>query len=79
MLSMIMVQISGQIKNLRIVANLTAERDGELRKAALNCFASGYKILGMLKFSYGADLCRKKLIVLFFFWLEMSNLITILI
>ncbi|CAI9270888.1 unnamed protein product [Lactuca saligna] len=40
--------ISGQKKNLRIVANLTVERDGELKKAALNCFASGYKILGVL-------------------------------
>ncbi|CAH1448437.1 unnamed protein product [Lactuca virosa] len=39
-------EISGQLKNLQIVASLTAERDGELRKAALNCFASGYKILG---------------------------------
>ncbi|KAL4563558.1 hypothetical protein LXL04_027601 [Taraxacum kok-saghyz] len=40
------MQISGQLKNLQIVASLTAERDGELRKAALNCFAIGYKILG---------------------------------
>ncbi|KAI3495503.1 hypothetical protein L1887_37844 [Cichorium endivia] len=39
-------EISGQLKNLQVVASLTAERDGELRKAALNCFASGYKILG---------------------------------
>ncbi|KAL4584332.1 hypothetical protein LXL04_008931 [Taraxacum kok-saghyz] len=41
-------EISGQLKNLQIVASLTAERDGELRKAALNCFAIGYKILGIL-------------------------------
>jgi cytoskeleton-associated protein 5 len=32
---------------LQIVASLTAERDGEIRKAALNALATGYKILGM--------------------------------
>lgn len=40
-------QISGQLKSLQIVASLTAERDGETRKAALNTLATGYKILGM--------------------------------
>ncbi|KAK1424197.1 hypothetical protein QVD17_19518 [Tagetes erecta] len=39
-------EISGQLKSLQIVASLTAERDGELRKAALNCLATGYKIFG---------------------------------
>ncbi|XP_076948805.1 protein MOR1-like [Bidens hawaiensis] len=39
-------EISGQLKSLQIVASLTAERDGELRKAALNCLATGYKIYG---------------------------------
>lgn len=39
-------QIGGQLKSLQIVASLTAERDGELRKAALNTLAAGYKILG---------------------------------
>ncbi|GMH05428.1 hypothetical protein Nepgr_007268 [Nepenthes gracilis] len=39
-------EISGQLKNLQIVASLTAERDGEIRKAALNTLATGYKILG---------------------------------
>ncbi|KVH89565.1 hypothetical protein Ccrd_008447 [Cynara cardunculus var. scolymus] len=34
-------EISGQLKSLQIVASLTAERDGELRKAALNCLATG--------------------------------------
>lgn len=40
-------QITGQLKSLQIVASLTAERDGETRKAALNALATGYKILGM--------------------------------
>lgn len=40
------LQISGQLKSLQIVASLTAERDGELRKAALNTLATGFKILG---------------------------------
>uniref|UniRef100_A0A803LPT6 TOG domain-containing protein n=1 Tax=Chenopodium quinoa TaxID=63459 RepID=A0A803LPT6_CHEQI len=39
-------KISGQLKSLQIVASLTAERDGETRKAALNALATGYKILG---------------------------------
>ncbi|KAL8235581.1 hypothetical protein R6Q59_016662 [Mikania micrantha] len=39
-------EISGQLKSLQIIASLTAERDGELRKAALNCLATGYKIFG---------------------------------
>ncbi|KAA8519827.1 hypothetical protein F0562_014083 [Nyssa sinensis] len=39
-------EIGGQLKSLQIVASLTAERDGELRKAALNTLATGYKILG---------------------------------
>ncbi|XP_050225850.1 protein MOR1 isoform X2 [Mercurialis annua] len=39
-------EISGQLKSLQIVASLTAERDGETRKAALNALAAGYKILG---------------------------------
>ena len=44
---MIFSQISGQLKSLQIVASLTAERDGETRKAALNALATGYKILGI--------------------------------
>lgn len=32
---------------MQIVASLTAERDGEIRKAALNTLATGYKILGV--------------------------------
>ncbi|GKA64017.1 protein MOR1 isoform X1, partial [Tanacetum coccineum] len=39
-------EINGQLRSLAMVASLTAERDGELRKAALNCLATGYKILG---------------------------------
>ncbi|KAI4304346.1 hypothetical protein MLD38_039873 [Melastoma candidum] len=39
-------EISGQLKSLQIVASLTAERDGEIRKAALNTLATGYKVLG---------------------------------
>ncbi|KAE8656892.1 Protein MOR1 [Hibiscus syriacus] len=39
-------EISGQLKSMQIVASLTAERDGEIRKAALNALATGYKILG---------------------------------
>ncbi|KFK36460.1 hypothetical protein AALP_AA4G127500 [Arabis alpina] len=39
-------EISGLLKYLNMVASLTAERDGELRKAALNTMATGYKILG---------------------------------
>ncbi|KAF5944443.1 hypothetical protein HYC85_018520 [Camellia sinensis] len=33
--------IAGQLKSLQIVASLTAERDGEIRKAALNTLATG--------------------------------------
>ncbi|KAF2613516.1 hypothetical protein F2Q70_00008383 [Brassica cretica] len=39
-------KINGLLKHLNMVASLTAERDGELRKAALNTMATGYKILG---------------------------------
>ncbi|XP_038695975.1 protein MOR1-like [Tripterygium wilfordii] len=39
-------EISGQLRSLQVVASLTAERDGEIRKAALNTLATGYKILG---------------------------------
>ncbi|XP_051126055.1 protein MOR1 [Andrographis paniculata] len=39
-------EISGQLKSLQFVASLTAERDGDTRKAALNALATGYKILG---------------------------------
>ncbi|XP_050387830.1 protein MOR1 isoform X1 [Argentina anserina] len=39
-------EISGQLKSLQIVASLTAERENEIRKAALNTLASGYKLLG---------------------------------
>ncbi|CAH9141710.1 unnamed protein product [Cuscuta epithymum] len=39
-------EIGGQLKSLQIVSSLTAERDGELRKAALNALATGYKLLG---------------------------------
>ncbi|KAF9673107.1 hypothetical protein SADUNF_Sadunf11G0114300 [Salix dunnii] len=39
-------EISGQLKSLQLVASLTAERDGETRKAALNTLATGYQILG---------------------------------
>ncbi|KAF7820177.1 protein MOR1 [Senna tora] len=39
-------EITGQLKSLQIVASLTAERDGETRKAALNTLATGYKIFG---------------------------------
>ncbi|XP_028123837.1 receptor-like protein EIX1 [Camellia sinensis] len=38
--------IMGQLKSLQLVASLTAERDGEIRKAALNTLATGYKIFG---------------------------------
>ncbi|XP_077250058.1 protein MOR1-like isoform X3 [Tasmannia lanceolata] len=40
------VEISGQLKSLQQVAGLTSERDGELRKAALNTLATAYKNLG---------------------------------
>ena len=35
------------LKNLPFVAALTAERDGEIRKAALNTLATAYKNLDM--------------------------------
>ncbi|GJM92767.1 hypothetical protein PR202_ga09263 [Eleusine coracana subsp. coracana] len=39
-------EVSGLMKNLPSVAALTAERDGEIRKAALNTLATAYKNLG---------------------------------
>ncbi|KAL7243803.1 hypothetical protein ACSBR1_016095 [Camellia fascicularis] len=39
-------EIVGQLKSLQLVASLTAERDGEIRKVALNTLATGYKIFG---------------------------------
>ncbi|KAI8012701.1 Protein MOR1 [Camellia lanceoleosa] len=39
-------EIVGQLKSLQLVASLTAELDGEIRKAALNTLATGYKIFG---------------------------------
>ncbi|CAL9206410.1 unnamed protein product [Musa hybrid cultivar] len=39
-------EISGQLKCLQLVAGLTSERDGEIRKAALNTMATAYKIIG---------------------------------
>lgn len=39
-------EVNGLFKSLQMVASLTAERDGEIRKAALNTLATGYKILG---------------------------------
>ncbi|KAI8525472.1 hypothetical protein RHMOL_Rhmol13G0233000 [Rhododendron molle] len=39
-------EIVGQLKSLQTIASLTGERDGEIRKAALNTLAIGYKILG---------------------------------
>ena len=41
------MQVGGLMKNLPSVAALTAERDGEIRKAALNTLATTYKNLGM--------------------------------
>ncbi|CAN6462652.1 unnamed protein product [Victoria cruziana] len=40
-------EISGQFKSLQLVASLTSERDGEIRKGALNTMATAYKILGI--------------------------------
>lgn len=54
-------QISGQLKSLQIVASLTAERDGDTRKAALNTLAIGYKIIGEF-IPYVLD-CSSKFIV----------------
>ncbi|KAH7654180.1 cytoskeleton-associated protein 5 [Dioscorea alata] len=39
-------EIMGQLKSLQLVAGLTSERDGDLRKAALNTLATAYKSLG---------------------------------
>ncbi|KAJ6841944.1 protein MOR1-like [Iris pallida] len=39
-------EVSGQFKSLQLVAGLTSERDGEIRKAALNTMATAYKNLG---------------------------------
>ncbi|XP_064951029.1 protein MOR1-like isoform X1 [Musa acuminata AAA Group] len=39
-------EIGGQLKCLQLVAGLTSERDGEIRKAALNTMATAYKNLG---------------------------------
>ncbi|XP_039113731.1 protein MOR1 [Dioscorea cayenensis subsp. rotundata] len=39
-------EITGQLKSLQLVAGLTSERDGDLRKAALNTLATAYKSLG---------------------------------
>jgi len=41
------MQVGGLMKNLPSVAALTAKRDGEIRKAALNTLAITYKNLGM--------------------------------
>lgn len=46
------LQIGGQLKSLQIVASLTSERDGEIRKVALNTLATGYKILGELSYAF---------------------------
>jgi cytoskeleton-associated protein 5 len=43
----LVLQVSGLMKNLPSVAALTAERDGEIRKAALNTLATAYKNLGI--------------------------------
>lgn len=34
------------MKSLQLVASLTSERDGEIRKAALNAMATAYKNIG---------------------------------
>ncbi|KAL5994649.1 Protein MICROTUBULE ORGANIZATION 1 [Asimina triloba] len=39
-------EIGGQLKSLQHVAALTSERDGEIRKAALNTLTTAYKHLG---------------------------------
>ncbi|CAL5442081.1 unnamed protein product [Camellia sinensis] len=44
--SIICLQIVGQLNSLQLVASLTVERDGEIRKATLNTLATGYKIFG---------------------------------
>ncbi|XP_057847026.2 protein MOR1 isoform X2 [Cryptomeria japonica] len=40
------IELAGPSKALQAVAALTSERDGEIRKAALNTSATAYKILG---------------------------------
>ncbi|KAJ8426686.1 hypothetical protein Cgig2_018777 [Carnegiea gigantea] len=47
--------ISGQLKILQIVASLTAERNGEIRKAAVNTLATGYKTLASLSDGTGFE------------------------
>ncbi|XP_058183810.1 protein MOR1-like [Rhododendron vialii] len=39
-------KVSGKVKSLQVVASLTPKQGGEIRKAALNTLATGYKILG---------------------------------
>ncbi|KAL5730206.1 Protein MICROTUBULE ORGANIZATION 1 [Ranunculus cassubicifolius] len=39
-------EIGGHLKSLHLVAALTSERDGEIRKAALNALVTAYKHLG---------------------------------
>ncbi|CAL5340387.1 unnamed protein product [Camellia sinensis] len=41
-------EIVGQLKSLQLVASLTAERDGEIQKAALNTLATCYKTFGIV-------------------------------
>lgn len=47
LLFFVFLQIGGQLKCLQLVAGLTSERDGEIRKAALNTMATAYKNLGV--------------------------------
>jgi cytoskeleton-associated protein 5 len=39
------------MKSLHVVASLTGERDGEIRKAALNTLATAYKNIGQYFYS----------------------------
>ncbi|XP_028116194.1 pantothenate kinase 2-like isoform X1 [Camellia sinensis] len=48
-------KIVGQLKSLQLVASLTAERDGEIRKAALNTLATCYKTFGSERSVYTPD------------------------
>ncbi|XP_028116195.1 pantothenate kinase 2-like isoform X2 [Camellia sinensis] len=48
-------EIVGQLKSLQLVASLTAERDGEIRKAALNTLATCYKTFGSERSVYTPD------------------------
>lgn len=53
---------------MQIVASLTAERDGEIRKAALNTLATGYKILGVSYYDVPGlchTLCMEKALKLY--------------